>query len=132
MWPVAAHGQYSLAAACWLALGAAGLLLAWQSRTSCNKGTSIESISALHAHLLLYRQAEFLQVEAPLNPSKVRQYAAAVALWQALRVKLEVALQLAGNEKRDLWKTFWAAQQRFFKLLCIGLKLDAVIAEVSS
>jgi hypothetical protein len=76
------------------------------------------------------RQAEFLQVEAPLSPAKVAQYDAAVALWQNLRSKLEAALQLAGIEKRDVWKTYWAAQQRFFKLLCVGLKLDTVIAEV--
>lgn len=76
------------------------------------------------------RQAEFLQVEAPLSPHKVAQYDAAVDLWQQLRVQLDLALQLAGNSNRDVWKMFWAAQQRFFKLLCIGLKLDTVIAEV--
>jgi hypothetical protein len=69
-------------------------------------------------------------VEAPLSPFKVAQYDAAVALWQNLRSKLEAALQLAGIEKRDVWKTYWAAQQRFFKLLCVGLKLDTVITEV--
>jgi hypothetical protein len=80
--------------------------------------------------LLYCRQAEFLQVEAPLSPAKVAQYDAAAALWQNLRSKLEAALQLAGIDKRDVWKTYWAAQQRFFKLLCVGLKLDTVIAEV--
>jgi hypothetical protein len=88
---------------------------------------------SLYAAALLWfcRQAEFLQVEAPLSPSKVAQYDAAVALWQNLRSKLEAALQLAGIDKRDVWKTYWAAQQRFFKLLCVGLKLDTVIAEVT-
>ncbi|KAF6265497.1 hypothetical protein COO60DRAFT_1623874 [Scenedesmus sp. NREL 46B-D3] len=81
---------------------------------------------------LSFRQAEFLQVEAPLSPSKVAQYDAAVELWQGLRSKLEAALQLAGIEKRDVWKTFWAAQQRFFKLLCVGLKLDTVMAEAKA
>ncbi|WIA22798.1 hypothetical protein OEZ86_009751 [Tetradesmus obliquus] len=81
---------------------------------------------------LSFRQAEFLQVEAPLIPEKVAQYDAAVALWQSLRSKLEMALQLAGIDKRDVWKTYWAAQQRFFKLLCVGLKLDTVIAEAKA
>eukprot|EP00878_Enallax_costatus_P032695 GHUV01035950.1.p1 GENE.GHUV01035950.1~~GHUV01035950.1.p1 ORF type:complete len:643 (+),score=180.98 GHUV01035950.1:954-2882(+) len=81
---------------------------------------------------LSFRQAEFLEVEAPLVPDKVAQYDAAVALWQQLRVQLELALQLAGNSNRDVWKMFWAAQQRFFKLLCIGLKLDTVIAEAKA
>jgi hypothetical protein len=88
------------------------------------------SLSAAHFYSVPHRQAEFLQVEAPLSPAKVAQYDAAVALWQNLRSKLEAALQLAGIDKRDVWKTFWAAQQRFFKLLCVGLKLDTVIAEV--
>uniref|UniRef100_A0A383VKE6 UBA domain-containing protein n=1 Tax=Tetradesmus obliquus TaxID=3088 RepID=A0A383VKE6_TETOB len=81
---------------------------------------------------LSFRQAEFLQVEAPLSPAKVAEYDAAVALWQSLRSKLEMALQLAGVDKRDVWKTYWAAQQRFFKLLCVGLKLDTVIAEAKA
>eukprot|EP00775_Hariotina_reticulata_P007699 gene7699-7898_t len=78
---------------------------------------------------LSFRQAEFLQAEAPLTPASVQQYDAAVALWQQLRVQLEQALQLTASNNNGVWKLFWAAQQRFFKLLCIGLKLNTVIAE---
>jgi hypothetical protein len=62
----------------------------------------------------------------------VQQYDAAVVLWQQLRVQLEQALQLTGSNNNGVWKLFWAAQQRFFKLLCIGLKLNTVIAEVEA
>lgn len=43
------------------------------------------------------RQADFLQVEAPLTPAKVGQYDEAVAVWQELRASLEQALVLAGD-----------------------------------
>jgi hypothetical protein len=29
-----------------------------------------------------------------------------------------------------VWKTYWSAHQRFFKLLCIDLKLETVLAQV--
>jgi hypothetical protein len=37
---------------------------------------------------------------------------------------------LSGSENAGVWKTFWSAHQRFFKLLCIDLKLETVLAEV--
>jgi len=27
------------------------------------------------------------------------------------------------SASRDVWKPYWAAQQRFFKLLCVSLKV---------
>jgi hypothetical protein len=79
---------------------------------------------------VMCREAEFHQVEAPLRPAKVLQYDAAVQLWTDLRYKLEQALAQSGVEGSGVWKTFWSAHQRFFKLLCIDLKLEAVLAEV--
>jgi hypothetical protein len=76
------------------------------------------------------REAEFLQVEAPLRPSKVVLYDAAVQVWQEVRWKLEQAMALSGSENAGVWKTYWSAHQRFFKLLCIDLKLETVLAEV--
>ncbi len=45
-------------------------------------------------------------------------------LWvlQDLRWDLSQALELTGAQSRDVWKLFWSAQQRFFKLLCISMK----------
>jgi hypothetical protein len=42
---------------------------------------------------------------------------------QDLRTGLHQALELTGAHSRDVWKPFWAAQQRFFKLLCISVKV---------
>ena len=44
-------------------------------------------------------------------------------LLQDLRASLHQALDLTGAQNRELWKPFWAAQQRFFKLLCISMKV---------
>jgi hypothetical protein len=57
-------------------------------------------------------------------------YDAAAGLWAQLRVYLGMALELTGTPGRDLWKTYWAAQQRFFKLLCVSLKVPAVVEQV--
>ncbi|KAF8066309.1 strawberry notch-like protein [Scenedesmus sp. PABB004] len=106
---------------------------------------------------LSFRQAEFVTAEAPLRPDLVRQYDAAVALWQQLRAALDLAAPTlaaaagggagaeggaaggaggggAGGGKRpgDVMKAYWSGHQRFFKLLCIGLKLDTVIAEAKA
>jgi K+ transporter len=56
----------------------------------------------------------------------VETYNASAAVWQRVRAELATAMSLtgAGNE---VWRTFWAAQQRFFKLLCVSLKTPAVV-----
>ena len=41
---------------------------------------------------------------------------------QDLRARLLAAGELTGTTSRDVWKPYWAAQQRFFKLLCISMK----------
>lgn len=58
-------------------------------------------------------------------------YDAAAGLWGQLRVYLGMALELTGTPGRDVWKTYWAAQQRFFKLLCVSLKVPAVVEQVT-
>ena len=51
---------------------------------------------------------------------------------QALRAGLAEALELTGTTSRDVWKPFWGAHQRFFKLLCISLKVPAAGRSLSS
>lgn len=38
----------------------------------------------------------------------------------------------AGGARRggDAWKPYWGAHQRFFKLLCVSLKVPTVVEEV--
>ena len=42
---------------------------------------------------------------------------------QDLRVGLVDALEATNTTSREVWKSFWSAQQRFFKLLCISMKV---------
>lgn len=42
---------------------------------------------------------------------------------QDLRSKLVEALEATNSVSREVWKSFWSAQQRFFKLLCISMKV---------
>ncbi|KAG2500714.1 hypothetical protein HYH03_001479 [Edaphochlamys debaryana] len=77
---------------------------------------------------LSFREAEFSEVEAPLNPDQIRMYDNAVQLWQRLRLQLEAACAATGSG-RDVFKAYWATLQRFFKLLCVSIKVPAVIAE---
>jgi len=42
---------------------------------------------------------------------------------QDLRVMLVDALEATNTTSREVWKSFWSAQQRFFKLLCISMKV---------
>ena len=41
---------------------------------------------------------------------------------QDLRGALTEAVELTG-QSREVFKLFWSAQQRFFKLLCISMKV---------
>jgi hypothetical protein len=53
----------------------------------------------------------------------VAMYDAAVHVWYAVRKGLTLALHMTGTASQDVWKTFWSAQQRFFKLLCVSMKV---------
>ena len=42
---------------------------------------------------------------------------------QDLRLALGECLELTGTTSRDAWKPYWGTHQRFFKLLCICMKV---------
>ncbi|GIL79152.1 hypothetical protein Vretifemale_8504, partial [Volvox reticuliferus] len=77
---------------------------------------------------LSFREAEFTEVEAPLNEHQIRMYDNAVQAWSRVKGQLEAALAVTGGG-RDVWKAFWSTQQRFFKLLCVSLKVPTVVSE---
>ena len=68
------------------------------------------------------RQAEFMELQCNLTAQQQAVYDASVDLWQSLRHGLAAALVSTNTTTRELWKPFWSAQQRFFKLLCVSLK----------
>lgn len=71
---------------------------------------------------LSFRAAEFTELHVGLTPEQASLYDSAAALWADLRGKLATAIAVTGASK-EVWKPFWSAQQRFFKLLCVSLKV---------
>ncbi|GAB4817714.1 hypothetical protein N2152v2_004760 [Parachlorella kessleri] len=80
---------------------------------------------------LSFREAEFSELECRLTSQQVAMYDGAVRLWQDLRGALAAA-QAATGGSQDPWKPYWAAQQRFFKLLCVSLKIPVVVKEAKA
>ena len=68
------------------------------------------------------RDAEFIELPCELTLEQRTVYDDAVSLWQDLRMGLAAALVKTNTTSRELWKPFWSAQQRFFKLLCVSMK----------
>ena len=64
-----------------------------------------------------------MELQCNLTPGQQAVYDNAVQLWQALRQGLAAALVQTNTSSREVWKPFWSAQQRFFKLLCVSLKV---------
>ncbi|DBA97285.1 hypothetical protein WJX77_012218 [Trebouxia sp. C0004] len=81
---------------------------------------------------LSFRQAEFMELQCNLIAQQQAVYDASVDLWQSLRHGLAAALVHTNTTSRELWKPFWSAQQRFFKLLCVSLKVPIVAAEAKA
>jgi len=81
---------------------------------------------------LSFRSAEFLELEIPLTQDQIRIYDAAVQMWVDLRAALTQAVAACSDGKKDgkdPFRIFWAAQQRFFKLLCVSMKVPAIVEE---
>lgn len=70
------------------------------------------------------RQAEFMELQCNLTAAQQAVYDSSVDLWQSLRQGLAAALVQTNTTSREVWKPFWSAQQRFFKLLCVSLKVS--------
>jgi hypothetical protein len=79
---------------------------------------------------LSFRSAEFLELEIPLNQDQIRIYDAAVQMWVDLRGALTQAAAACNSEdSKDPFRPFWGAQQRFFKLLCVSMKVPSIVEE---
>ncbi|CAI5485719.1 unnamed protein product, partial [Closterium sp. Naga37s-1] len=92
---------------------------------------------------LSFDGAEFEVVHVPLEPSMQEMYSKAAQLWAELRADMiAAALALSSaqsasasdSSKRSsanaVWRTFWAAHQRFFRHLCISAKVPAAVRMV--
>ena len=54
---------------------------------------------------------------------QVEMYDAAVVFWHDMRQALILALTATRTSVGAVWKQFWAAQQRFFRLLAVSMKV---------
>lgn len=68
-----------------------------------------------------------MELQCNLTPEQQRVYDSAVQLWRDLRQGLVGALEQTNTTSREVWKPFWSAQQRFFKLLCVSLKVNCCL-----
>lgn len=76
---------------------------------------------------LSFRCTEFVEVEVALDEKQIEMYDAAVDVWTDIRRNLSELVALYVGV-RDPWRPFWSAQQRFFKLLCVSLKVPTVVS----
>ena len=56
-------------------------------------------------------------------------WGSAISDWNDLREALLNAQQVTKTKLGRLWRVFWSAHQRFFKQLCISLKVGTIVTE---
>lgn len=75
-----------------------------------------------------YAGAEFEDMHVHLSESQMVMYNDAVALLGEIRDGMEEAAALTRSD--NAWnRAFWGSVQRFFRILCVSMKVDAVIEE---
>ncbi len=88
--------------------------------THLHTHTYTQTYTDAHAHA----QAHTCILPHPHPPAQqISMYDAAVAVWAKIKSGLHAAMVLTGTSPRDVMKTYWATMQRFFKLLCVSLKV---------
>ncbi|XP_071502207.1 uncharacterized protein [Diadema antillarum] len=81
---------------------------------------------------LSFQQAKFITVEATLTPDQVKMYDTATHIWKELQRSLNIALGRTNTSTGRIWSTFWSCHQRFFKQLCLGVKVPSIVKEAQA
>ena len=81
---------------------------------------------------LSYRQTEFVITESNLSEAQVKVWDQAVHVWNELKRSLVVAVDRTKGDLPRLWTQFWGSHQRFFKQLCVSMKVPKVIEETKN
>ena len=78
-----------------------------------------------------YQGAEFQEMQVKLSDSQIEMYDQAVTLWRTIRDEMNQASRLThGNQKGRMWnKVLLSSQQRFFKSLCVSIKVDDLVKD---
>ncbi|XP_022100278.1 protein FORGETTER 1-like [Acanthaster planci] len=78
---------------------------------------------------LSFKQAEFVTVEMDLTDEQIKMYDTAAHVWNELKKALEAALGRTNTGPTRIWPFFWSCHQRFFKQLCLGVKVPRIVEE---
>ncbi|PIK62947.1 hypothetical protein BSL78_00074 [Apostichopus japonicus] len=78
---------------------------------------------------LCYKEAEFVTIEANLTPEQEKMYDTACHLWNEVKTALETAVNRCNTSNPRIWTLFWSCHQRFFKQLCLGVKVPSIVSE---
>ena len=81
------------------------------------------------ARTLSWEGADFHTVEVRLGQKEVASYDGAVRWWFKVKSEIESALQMLNMPAKTIWRLFFAAQQRFYKEMCISAKVEEVCTE---
>jgi len=82
------------------------------------------------ARTLSWEGADFHTVEVRLCQKQVASYDGAVKWWFKVKDEIESALRMLNMPApKMIWRLFFAAQQRFYKEMCICAKVDEVVAQ---
>ena len=80
---------------------------------------------------LSFRQAEFEQYTIALSKEQRQMYDDACDLISLILIACIEAVRRTGSDGKGVWSAYWSVHQRFFKLLCISMKVPAVIAKAN-
>ena len=80
---------------------------------------------------LSFRQAEFEQHTIKLSKEQRKMYNDACDLLSLIRGACVEAVNRTGSDRKSIMGAYWSVHQRFFKLLCISMKVPNVIAKAN-
>ena len=80
---------------------------------------------------LSYQETEFRNIVVNLTEAQVKIWDKAVHVWNELKRSIIIATDRTNSKKPQLWGQFWAAHQRFFKQLCISMKVPKIVKEAN-
>eukprot|EP00057_Strongylocentrotus_purpuratus_P009593 XP_011664067.1 PREDICTED: protein strawberry notch homolog 1 isoform X3 [Strongylocentrotus purpuratus] len=81
---------------------------------------------------LSFQEAEFETVETSLTEEQVKMYDMTTHVWAEVQRSLEVALGRTNTAPGRIWSMFWSCHQRFFKQLCLGVKVPTIVKEAKT
>ena len=88
----------------------------------------MKAAGAYVSRMLGFTGCNFEIIKTKLSKESLDLYERCVVLWNQIRVAMIDAIQRLDNKtKRTLWSAFWSTHQRFFKQLCLVLKLPYVL-----